>query len=271
MDKCELIRISRIDLFTDDDKVFFKNGQPVLIKPEAKYLGCWLNNRGDPAREIRQRITICMAILKRLDLYWFKANPSIKEKLQVFDAIIKSKLLYGLESAPLNESTKHELDIFQLKGIRKILGIKTTFIDRSQDTKKIYKQVQSHIDKNTETGHPIRQFKTMSQTYEERKTQLLNSIITSPEGTPTKVITFKPNTLTPVEVHNTQGRKRRAGQPRVKWIDTTLENLWQLIKNTVEECKYTPLNLDNDTHIEQIKVAAGHNLHEISFSYIVKT
>ena len=80
MDKCELIRISRNELFNDGDKVYFNNGQPVLIKPEAKYLGCWLNNRGDPAREVRQRISICMVILKRLDLYWFKANPSIKKK-----------------------------------------------------------------------------------------------------------------------------------------------------------------------------------------------
>ena len=145
MDKCELIRITRAELFTDDDNVHFITGQKIEIKPEAKYLGCWLNNRGDPSREIRQRITICMTILKRLDLYWFKANPSIKEKLEVFDSIIRSKLLYGLESAPLNESTKHELDIFQLKGIRKIIGVKTTFIDRSQDTTKLYKQAQTHI------------------------------------------------------------------------------------------------------------------------------
>ena len=55
---------------------------------------------------------------------------------------LNPKSLYGLESAPLNEYTKHELDIFQLKGIRKILGIKTTFIDRSQDTKRIYKRVR---------------------------------------------------------------------------------------------------------------------------------
>ena len=101
---------------------FFLNGQAVNIKPEAKYLGCWLNNKGDPSREIRHRITICMAILKRLDLYWFKANPSIKEKIQVFDTVIQSKLLYGLESSPMNEYTKHELDIFQLKGIRKFLA-----------------------------------------------------------------------------------------------------------------------------------------------------
>ena len=110
----------------------------------------------------------------------------------------------------------------------------------------------------------------MSQTYEERKTQLLNSIITSPEGTPTKVTTFKPNTLTPVDMHDVKGRKRRSGQPRVKWVETTLESLWQLIKNTNEEFKYTTLNLNNDTHIEQIKIAAGHNLHEITPGYITK-
>ena len=40
MDKCELIRISRIELVTDDDNVYFNNGQAVRIKPEAKYLGC---------------------------------------------------------------------------------------------------------------------------------------------------------------------------------------------------------------------------------------
>ena len=154
MGKCELIRISRTELFTDDDNVYFQNGQTVKIKPEAKYLGCWLNNRGDPAREIRQRITICMAILKRLDLYWFKANPSIKEKLQVFDAIIKSKLLYGLESAPMNETIKHELDIFQLKGLRKILGIKITFVDKTQDNRTIYRKVHQHIHENTSTGKP---------------------------------------------------------------------------------------------------------------------
>ena len=111
----------------------------------------------------------------------------------------------------------------------------------------------------------------MSQTYEERKTQLLNSIIMSPEGTPTKALTFKPNTLTPVEVHNAQGRKRRSGQPRVKWIDATLENLWQVIKNTNPELRYTALNLDMNTHIEQLKIAAGHNLHEITPGYITCT
>ena len=270
LDKCELIRISRTTSFTEKDNVFFKNGQKVNIKDEAKYLGCWLNYKGDPTREVRQRITVCMTILKKLDLYWFKANPSIKEKLQVYDAIIKSKLLYGLESAPMNESTKHELDIFQLKGLRKILGIKTTFVDKTQDNKTIYRKVQQHIHENTKSGKPERQIKPMSQVYEERKTQLLNSIICSPEGSPTRVLTFQPNTLQPTEIHDNNTRKRRSGHPRVKWVDTTLENLWTLIKTEMPQFRYSPLNLSNPQHIEAIKLAAGTNLHEITPGYIIR-
>ena len=110
----------------------------------------------------------------------------------------------------------------------------------------IYKQVQQHIHDKTDTGKPERQLKPMSQTYEERKAQLLNSIITSPEGTPTKVITFKPNTLTPVDLHDVTGRKRRSGQPRIKWVDTTMENLWHLIKTTNEIFRCTTLDLKNE-------------------------
>ena len=64
MDKCELIRISRTELFTEEDNVYFQNGQKVKIHNEAKYLGCLLNNKGDPSREIRYRITVCMTIKK---------------------------------------------------------------------------------------------------------------------------------------------------------------------------------------------------------------
>ena len=171
----------------------------------------------------------------------------------------------------MNEREKQELDTFQLKGLRKILGIKTTYIDRTQDNKKIYQQVQQHIRNHTEIGKPERQFKPMSQVYEERKTQLLNSIINAPEETPTKAVTFQPNTLLPVEIHNVQGRRRRPGHPRVKWVNTTLENLWQLIKEQHPEFRYTQLNLNNDAHINALKLAAGTNLHEITPGYIIKT
>ena len=49
------------------------------------YLGCWLNDKVEPGREIKHRIAICMTILKKLDLYWRKANPSVKHKFLVYE------------------------------------------------------------------------------------------------------------------------------------------------------------------------------------------
>ena len=47
-----------------------------------------------------------------------------------YDAIIKSKLLYGLETAQVGKSELKRIDAFQLRGIRQILGKKHTYWDR---------------------------------------------------------------------------------------------------------------------------------------------
>ena len=51
-----MIRIARQQAITEQDNVYFTNGQRVNTTEEAKYLGCWLNHRGDPAQKIKQRI-----------------------------------------------------------------------------------------------------------------------------------------------------------------------------------------------------------------------
>ena len=88
---------------------------------EVKYLGCMINDKGDPRKEVRKRVSECMATMKKLDCFWKHTNNTIKWKLITFNAIIKTKLMYGLESAQLNDSIKRYLDTFQLKGLRKIL------------------------------------------------------------------------------------------------------------------------------------------------------
>ena len=93
-----------------------------------------------------------MTVLKRLDVYWKEANPSIKQKKIVYDAVIRSKLLYGLESASLNETIKRSLDTFQMKGVRKILKRKTTYVDREQTDRKLIEDIQDEIIKETEYG-----------------------------------------------------------------------------------------------------------------------
>lgn len=55
----------------------------------------------------------------------------MKFKLLVHDMTIRSKLMYGLESAALTDSALNKLDTFQLKGIRRILELKTTAVNRA--------------------------------------------------------------------------------------------------------------------------------------------
>ena len=48
-------------------------------------------------------------------------------ELRVYDAVITTKLLYGLESASLSNTDNKRLDAFQNKGFSNILGIKHAY------------------------------------------------------------------------------------------------------------------------------------------------
>ena len=256
-DKCEVIRISRAEPLTKEDTIYFKNGKTVKNKQEAKYLGCWLNDKGDPEREVKQRIANCMTVLKKLDIYWREANPSISQKINVHDAIIRSKLLYGLESTAMSDTVKRKLDTFQLKGLRKILNIKTTYVDRSKDNMTVMQTARLHIAHDK----PSKQYKTYSEIYEERKIQYLNKIILAEEGDSMKSLTFQPETITRVQFQMRPGVKRRIGKPRTKWVETTMDNLWNLIgKTTRPELRGAIMNLNKKEHVEAIKEAARQNV-----------
>ena len=56
-----------------------------------------------------------------------KTPVSFKWKLRVFDAVIISKLLYGLEAIPFTEQDCKQPDAFQYRGIREIFGTKHSY------------------------------------------------------------------------------------------------------------------------------------------------
>ena len=64
--------------------------------------------------------------------YWKASNANQKWKLIIFDAVIRSKLLYGLETVHLTSALLKQNDAFQLRGLRKILGLAPTFVDRAK-------------------------------------------------------------------------------------------------------------------------------------------
>ena len=101
------------------------------------YLGNRLNRRGSIKEEITYQMQQVTITWKRLQTYWKATQASKKWQLLVYDAIIKSKLLYGLETAQLGKAELKRIDAFQIRGIRQILG-KNTRIGTGQPPTHIY-------------------------------------------------------------------------------------------------------------------------------------
>ena len=141
--KCELLTTS---LNAD---VKFADGSNVKRKPEVTYLGCQLNQYSNISQEISKRIANCMVILKRLDIFWRHCDIKVAFKINALDAVIRAKLLYGIESAQLTPSLQRRIEVFQLKGLRKILKMETTFVERNNTNAEVFRKADEAIKQET--------------------------------------------------------------------------------------------------------------------------
>ena len=116
-----------------------------------------------------------MAILKKLDIFWIKTHCSKKWKLLVFNAVITSKVLYGLETLEPTEAAGRLLNTFQLKGLRKILKLHTTFVQRNNSNEYVYRRANETI--NSPSVGPGRQIKPLTETLEDRKCSELGELM----------------------------------------------------------------------------------------------
>ena len=105
----------------------YVDGGFMPIADRAPYLGTNMTAKGNPHLEISIRIINTTTTLNKLDMFWKKAPVSTTWKLRVHDAVISSKLLYGLESASLTNAEYERLESFQIRALRKMLGIKHSY------------------------------------------------------------------------------------------------------------------------------------------------
>ena len=117
-----------------------------------------------------------------------------------------------------------QLDVFQLKGLRKILGMTTTFVNRANTTAKVFEEIHKAANppNNTRKYKEIRPFHSI---YKHRKLLLAQQILTLPNRDPIKEATMNPDTLRQVDL----GIKR-VGRPTAQWIDTATRQLWDVSK-----------------------------------------
>ena len=94
------------------------------------YLGGLLTDDGTITSELSRRVGMAYSDFSSLPRVWSHANITRKRKIQIFNACIISKLMYGLDIAWLRQNDLARLDAFQARTLRRICGIQHSFYSR---------------------------------------------------------------------------------------------------------------------------------------------
>ena len=241
-DKCEVLGFGKINA------IKFRDGTKVSQKKQVKYLGCLLNEKGNPNDELVKRIGECTGTLDKLHVFFRHGNCSARVKLTVYDAVIRSKLMYGLETVALNKTSLKKLDAFQMKGLRRITGHQSTFVDRTATNAKVIEAVNQSLRGTRRKGVQV---KKLSEFHQERRVTMLAKVIAAGAQDPVTTATMNPDTLQTPD----HGR-RRWGHPRVNWLQETMQDMWTGMRLAQPELRHAILDLNLQMHRDKIREEA---------------
>ena len=123
--KTELLRNAKGDLGT----LYFSNGSPVPTTTQVKYLGSMVSWEDSFSTALKHRAALAEVAYKKLRLVWNSSLP-YKKKLQIFQSVFISILIYGLDSFTLTNKYLKRIDAVYFRFLRRILGIKASFYSR---------------------------------------------------------------------------------------------------------------------------------------------
>ena len=186
--------------------IHFADGSALTKCFEATHLGNELNQEVNIQHEILNKIQEVRRTWFKFSSYWKATCASKKWKLIVFDASIRSKLLYGLEFMC------KRIDAFQYRSLRRILGMPSTIINRAKTNKKL-------LETATAAAFPTRgdrrKIASFSNYRQERRAKLLGHVLRLRSGNedPMRQIPFLPDTACRIDYG-----KCRCGRPRQNWL-----------------------------------------------------
>lgn len=165
------------------------------------YLGAELTSSGKCASEIKRRITVGAKCAGALNKVLSDKNISRKAKIHIYKTIIRPTVIYGSESWTVTEESKHRLETWERKILRKIYrGVKENGIWRRRTNNEL-KDIFKEIDIITAIT--------------QNRLRWLGHIIRMSENDLTKII------------YNTEiAGKNRKGRPRKTW--------WQNVEEDIE-------------------------------------
>ena len=94
-DKCEAMAVR------GTTEIYYLNGEKVKELDESRYLGCFLIIETNAKRELNKRMGDVHNTWKRLEAFWKHSDCEGRFKIIAYNAVIRTKLMYGLESLQL--------------------------------------------------------------------------------------------------------------------------------------------------------------------------
>ena len=93
-------------------RVHFEGGLEMRRGKGEEYLGTSINATADPTKEVNRRIASARVAEEQLKTFWREGKISRKWSVLMYNAIVVTKLMYGLEALPLNDTSLKKLDAF---------------------------------------------------------------------------------------------------------------------------------------------------------------
>ena len=191
-----------------NDEFINEEGKPIPKKHSMKYLGALLSSDGYYNSEISRRIGMAAAEFSLLHKCWQHSCLSVKRKYELYNTLVLSKLLYGLESVTLRMHDKKKLDAFHARCCRRILRISPAFVSRISNAY-VLQTIES-----IKLSHMIliRQLKFFGSLARRSNDDLLRSFIFHPDSHVVKIPLDRPR-----------------GRPRLTWKATMHKHACDII------------------------------------------
>ena len=183
-------------------------------------------------------------VWQQLKDFWREGLLSKRQKILIYDALVGSKLLYSLHTLPLKNDLLNKLDVFHLKGLRQVLGLKTRFIDRANTNEKVLKLAEAEINKGRKGGGVMKRVRRISEIIEDRSIQELGEVLRLDNSDPRRMVTFLESTAAP-----NLPPSNRIGRPRAQWAQLVMQRAWEKLRLYERAPEGTPKKFDTRNNI----------------------
>ena len=172
-------------------------GEAIPAKELMSYLGVNIYADGGIKNELNQKLGIAWADFNKLSRLWKRTSLPTHKKIRFLQAVVISRLLYGLSSAWLNVAEVRRLNGFYCRCLRVILKVPPPYISRVSNVSVLRQAGQLPI----------------SRQLLQQQMLLYGRIARSEADDVLRKITFSPGTMQPA----TSAQVRRVGRPRNEW------------------------------------------------------